>query len=86
MASDPKRQAVLIIGGDKTGDKRFYEQMIGTSETVALPHRRQKPDGWRTAVRPQATDPTATMAWLTQPFYASWLTTTQRRLCGSIRL
>jgi hypothetical protein len=27
-AFDPKRQAVLLIGGDKTGDKRFYERMI----------------------------------------------------------
>lgn len=24
-AFDPERQAVLMIGGDKTGDDRFYE-------------------------------------------------------------
>ncbi len=27
-AFDPARQAVLLIGGDKTGDNRFYETMI----------------------------------------------------------
>jgi hypothetical protein len=33
-AFDPKRQAVLLIGGDKTGDKRFYEKMIRLSEQI----------------------------------------------------
>jgi hypothetical protein len=35
-AFDPKRQAVLLIGGDKTGisDKRFYAQMIPLSERI----------------------------------------------------
>ena len=27
-AFDPDRQAVLLIGGDKTGDDRFYEVMV----------------------------------------------------------
>ena len=27
-AFDPERQAVLLIGGDKTGDGRFYRKMI----------------------------------------------------------
>src|ERR1700712_439415 len=27
-AFDPQRQAVLILGGDKTGDARFYSWMI----------------------------------------------------------
>jgi len=31
-AFDPKRQAVLILGGDKTGDDRFYETMIPRCE------------------------------------------------------
>jgi hypothetical protein len=30
--SRPKRQAVLLLGGDKTGDDRFYERMIPQSE------------------------------------------------------
>ena len=29
---DPKRQAVLLCGGNKTSDKRFYEQMILIAE------------------------------------------------------
>ncbi len=33
-AFDPKRQAVLILGGDKTGDKRFYESMIPQCERI----------------------------------------------------
>lgn len=29
---DPHRQAVLLCGGDKTGDKRFYKRMIPIAE------------------------------------------------------
>lgn len=28
FAFDPKRQAVVLCAGDKTGDKRFYEKLI----------------------------------------------------------
>jgi hypothetical protein len=28
FAFDPRRCAILLIGGDKTGDNRFYERMI----------------------------------------------------------
>ncbi len=31
-AFDPERQAVLLCGGDKTGDGRFYSTMIRLSE------------------------------------------------------
>lgn len=31
---DPKRQAVLLIGGDKTGAARFYETMIPRAEKI----------------------------------------------------
>jgi hypothetical protein len=31
---DPLRQAVLLIGGDKTGDDRFYERMIPRAEQI----------------------------------------------------
>src|SRR5260370_824591 len=31
-AFDPKRQAVLILGGDKTGDDRFYAEMVPRAE------------------------------------------------------
>jgi hypothetical protein len=33
-AFDPKRQAVLLIGGDKTGDDRFYERMVPKAEKI----------------------------------------------------
>lgn len=33
-AFDPLRQAVLIIGGDKTGDDRFYERIIPRAESI----------------------------------------------------
>ncbi|MEY8185295.1 type II toxin-antitoxin system RelE/ParE family toxin [Serratia marcescens] len=28
FAFDPQQQAVLLCGGDKTGDKRFYQRML----------------------------------------------------------
>jgi len=31
-AFDPDRQAVLLIGGDKTGRDRFYEEMVPKAE------------------------------------------------------
>jgi hypothetical protein len=33
-AFDPARQAVLLIGGDKTGNKRFYEEMVRRCEKI----------------------------------------------------
>lgn len=33
-AFDPRRNAVLLLGGDKTGDGRFYEVMIPRAEKV----------------------------------------------------
>ena len=33
-AFDPQRQAVLILGGDKTGDDRFYLRMIPRAEAI----------------------------------------------------
>ncbi|WP_375761692.1 type II toxin-antitoxin system RelE/ParE family toxin [Corallococcus exercitus] len=35
-AFDPTRDAVLLLGGDKTGDKRFYERMIPQAEKIWL--------------------------------------------------
>jgi hypothetical protein len=31
---DPRRSAILLIGGDKTGDKRFYEKMIPLADRL----------------------------------------------------
>ena len=33
-AFDPKRQAVLLVGGDKTGKDRFYEETIPKAERL----------------------------------------------------
>jgi hypothetical protein len=33
-AFDPRRQAVLLIGGDKTGDARFYDRMIPVADRI----------------------------------------------------
>ena len=38
FAFDPKRRAILLCGGDKTGDKRFYEKMIPLAEMAYLKH------------------------------------------------
>ncbi len=34
FAFDPLRQAVLLIGGNKTGDKRFYSSMIPIADQL----------------------------------------------------
>ncbi len=31
---DPKRQAVLLLGGDKQGDDRFYEREVPKAERI----------------------------------------------------
>jgi len=31
---DPLRQAVLLIGGDKTGNKRFYEEIVPRADRI----------------------------------------------------
>jgi hypothetical protein len=33
-AFDPQRQALLILGGDKTGDDRFYVRMLPRAEAI----------------------------------------------------
>jgi hypothetical protein len=37
-AFDPARQAVLILGGDKTGDKKFYRNKIARCEELWREH------------------------------------------------
>ncbi len=34
FAFDPKRTGVLLIGGDKTGKKRFYKEMIPKADKL----------------------------------------------------
>ena len=31
---DPRRSAILLIGGNKTGDNRFYERMISIADRL----------------------------------------------------
>ena len=33
-AFDPRRSAILLIGGDKTGDDRFYERLIPVADKL----------------------------------------------------
>jgi hypothetical protein len=40
-AFDPQRQAVLLIGGDKTGHDRFYEEMIPAAERIWAEYLRE---------------------------------------------
>ena len=40
-AFDPSRQAVLLIGGDKTGQDRFYEEMIPLAERIFQEYLRE---------------------------------------------
>jgi hypothetical protein len=34
FAFDPRRAAILLIGGDKTGDKRFYDRMVPIADDL----------------------------------------------------
>jgi hypothetical protein len=38
FAFDPRRCAILLIGGDKTGDERFYERMIPLADRLYDEH------------------------------------------------
>lgn len=41
FAFDPRRTAILLIGGDKTGDNRFYERMIPRADKLYDAHLQQ---------------------------------------------
>ena len=38
FAFDPKREALLLIGGNKAGDKRWYKRMIPLAEKIFAAH------------------------------------------------
>ena len=38
FAFDTRRHAILLIGGDKTGDERFYERMIPLADRLYDEH------------------------------------------------
>ncbi len=37
-AFDPRRVAILLIGGDKTGDDRWYEQYVPLADKIYEAH------------------------------------------------
>ncbi len=39
---DYKRQAVLLIGGDKTGDDRFYDKFVPEAERIYARYLREE--------------------------------------------
>lgn len=43
FAFDLDRKAILLVGGDKRGDKRFYERMVPLADTLLDKHL----DKWR---------------------------------------
>ena len=38
FAFDPRRCAIVLLGGDKTGDARFYERMIVRADALFAEH------------------------------------------------
>ena len=38
FAFDPQRRGVVLIGGDKTGDARFYPRMIAEADALFARH------------------------------------------------
>jgi len=44
FALNPLRRAILLIGGDKTGDKRFYERMVPDADEIYDVHLRELED------------------------------------------
>ena len=40
-AFDPRRMAILLIGGDKTGDDRWYETKVPVAERLYDEHLQQ---------------------------------------------
>lgn len=37
-AFDPRRSAILLIGGDKTGDKRWYDKFVPVADQLYDEH------------------------------------------------
>jgi hypothetical protein len=38
FAFDPRRRAIVLVGGDKTGDARFYARMIAEADPLFARH------------------------------------------------
>ena len=47
-AFDPRRTAILLVGGDKTGVERWYEQYVPMAERLYDNHLAElKKEGWK---------------------------------------
>ena len=47
FAFDPRRMAILLVGGDKTGNKRFYERLIPEADQLYEEHQEAlREEGW----------------------------------------
>lgn len=42
FAFDPERSAIVLVGGSKAGDKRFYEKMIPVAEQRFARHLKRE--------------------------------------------
>jgi len=40
-AFDPRRSAILLIGGDKTGNDRFYQELVPVADALYDVHLRE---------------------------------------------
>ncbi len=38
FAFDPRRAAILLISGDKTGDEQFYQRLIPVTDALYAQH------------------------------------------------
>ena len=38
VAFDPRRRAIVLVGGDKSGDARFYDRMIARADALFAEH------------------------------------------------
>lgn len=50
-AFDPRRAALLLIGGDKTGNNRWCEEYVPVADAIYDPHLRQLGEGERPMAR-----------------------------------
>jgi hypothetical protein len=41
FAFDPRRVAILLIGGDKTGNKRWYEEFVPRADKIYAQHLKE---------------------------------------------
>lgn len=44
FAFDPRRSAILLIGGDKTGKQRFYDEMVPLADRLYDEHLQELKD------------------------------------------